>query len=455
MPVARSGSTANGTVTMQNGRGAGVLERRFRLREDGTDVRTEVEAGLTTFLTMAYILAVNPQILGEAGVPVEGALFATAVSAALGSVLMGVLANYPFALAPGMGLNAYFTYSVVIGMGVPWQTALGAVFISGIVFIALTLGRVRELVVRAIPLTLKLATGGGIGLFIAFIGLRNAGVVQASPATLVTLGDVASPPVLLAAGGLVLTAALMARGWKSAIILGIVATAAGAYLTGLARPPARLVAVPDAGSTFLQMDVAGALGLGLLQVVFVFLFVDLFDSVGTLVGLGRQAGYLTPEGDLPRAKRALMADAVATTAGAALGTSTVTAYIESATGVAEGGRTGLTAVTAGVLFGLAVFFSPLAAAVPAVATAPALIIVGSLMLKAAVGVSWDDATEAVPAFVTLVAMPLTYSIANGLALGFITYPLIKVLAGRGREVSPLVYVLAALFVLRFAYLGGG
>lgn len=431
-----------------------ALERLFRLREHGTTVRTEVEAGLTTFLTMAYILAVNPQILGEAGVPVEGALFATAVSAAVGSVLMGVLANYPFALAPGMGLNAYFTYSVVVGMGVPWQTALGAVFISGVVFVLLTLGRVRELVVRAIPLGLKLAVGAGIGLFIAFIGFRNAGLVAASPATFVTLGDVTALPTLLALGGLVLTAALMARGWKSAIIVGILATAAAAFLAGAAQPPSRIVSLPDAGSTFLAMDVRGALGLGLLQVVFVFLFVDLFDTVGTLVGLGRQAGYLTPEGDLPRARRALMADAVATTAGAALGTSTVTAYVESATGVAEGGRTGLTAVTVGILFALAVFFSPLAAAVPAVATAPALIIVGSLMLKSALDVAWDDATEAVPAFVTVVGMPLTFSIANGLALGFVSYPLVKVLAGRGREVSPLVYLLAALFVLRFAYVGG-
>lgn len=430
-----------------------LLERAFGLRAAGTTVRTELEAGLTTFLTMAYILAVNPQILSEAGVPVEGALFATAVSAAVGSLLMGLLANYPFALAPGMGLNAYFTYAVVLGMGVPWQTALGAVFISGVVFVVLTLGRIRELVVRAIPLGLKLAVGAGIGLFIAFLGFRNAGFVEASAATLVTLGDVTAPVSLLALGGVVLTAALMARGWKSAIILGIVATAAGAYLLGLAAPPRALVAIPDAGSTFLQLDIRGALGLGLLHVVFVFFFVDLFDSVGTLVGLGQQAGALTPEGDLPRANRALLADSTATCVGAALGTSTVTAYIESATGVAEGGRTGLTAATVGVLFLVAIFFSPLAAAVPPVATAPALIIVGSLMLRSALRVAWDDPTEAVPAFVTLIGMPLTFSIANGLALGFVSYPLIKLLAGRGREVSPLVYVLALLFVARYAYLG--
>lgn len=431
----------------------GILERRFRLREHGTTVRTELEAGLTTFLTMAYILAVNPQILGEAGVPVDGALFATAVSAAVGSLLMAFLANYPFALAPGMGLNAYFTYTVVLGMGVPWQTALGAVFVSGVIFVLLTLGRIRELVVRAIPLGLKLATGAGIGLFIAFIGLRNAGVVAANPATLVGLGELSAPPTLLAIFGLLLTAGLMARGWKSAIIVGIVATAALSFVLGVAPPPRGIVAVPQPQSTFLAMDVGGAIALGLFHVIFVFLFVDLFDTVGTLVGLGRQAGFLTPEGDLPRAQPALLADSLATTAGAALGTSTVVAYVESATGVAEGGRTGLTAATVGVLFALTAFFSPLAAAVPAAATAPALILVGSLMLRNVLEVAWDDFTESVPAFLTLIAMPLTFSIANGLALGFISYPVLKVVAGRGREVSPLVYVLAALFVLRFAYLG--
>jgi AGZA family xanthine/uracil permease-like MFS transporter len=338
---------------------------------------------------------------------------------------------------------------------VRWDTALGAVFISGIVFILLTLGRIRELVVRAIPLPLKLATGAGIGLFIAFLGLKNAGIVAASPATLVTLGEVTTLPVLIAIVGLIVTAALMARGWPSSIIVGIVLTAVAAYLTGVATPPSGIVAVPDASGTFLAMDLKGALALGLFQVIFVFLFVDLFDTVGTLIGLGAQAGFLTKDGELPRAQRALMADAVATSAGAVLGTSTVTSYIESATGVAEGGRTGLTAVVVGVLFLLAVFFSPLAAAVPAVATAPALIIVGSLMLKNALGIDWNDTTDAVPSFLTIIAMPLTFSIANGLALGFIAYPLIKLLAGRAKEVSPLVYVLAALFVLRYAYLGAG
>jgi AGZA family xanthine/uracil permease-like MFS transporter len=429
------------------------LERAFHLRAHGTTVRTEVEAGLTTFLTMAYVLAVNPLILHQAGVPLEGALFATAVSAAVGCFLMGVLANYPFATAPGMGLNAYFTYAVVLGMHYPWQTALGAVFLSGVVFLVLTLLRIRELVVKAIPLGLKLATGAGIGLFIAFIGLKNAGVVAANPSTFVALGKVTSLSAVLAVAGLVLTAALMARGWKSAIMVGILATAAAAYLTGTARPPAGLVALPDPSGTFMQMDVRGALGLGLLHVVFVFFFVDLVDTVGTVVGLGHQAGFLTPQGDLPKAQRALLTDSIATIVGAVLGTSTVTAYIESATGVAEGGRTGLTAIVVGVLFLLAVFLSPLAAGIPAMATAPALIVVGSLMLKGALEVRWDDATEAIPAFLTMVGMPLTFSIANGLALGFVTYPAIKLLAGRGREVSPLVYVLAALFVIRYAYLG--
>jgi AGZA family xanthine/uracil permease-like MFS transporter len=285
--------------------------------------------------------------------------------------------------------------------------------------------------------------------------MRNAGLVAASPATFVTLGDVTSPAGLLALGGLILTAALLARGWKTAIIVGIIATAAAAYLTGVAAPPTGVMSVPDPSGTFLQMDIGAAVSLGLFQVVFVFLFVDMFDSVGTLVGLGRQAGFLTATGDLPRAQRALMADAVATTVGASLGTSTVTAYIESATGVAEGGRTGLTAVTVGTLFLLAVFFSPLAAAVPAVATAPALIIVGSLMLRAAAALDWEDATEAVPAFLTIVGMPLTFSIANGLALGFISFPLIKLISGRGREVGVLTYVLAGLFAVRYAFLGAG
>lgn len=431
-----------------------ALDRFFKLTENKTTVRTEIAAGVTTFLTMAYIIFVNPAILSEAGVPFSGALFATCLAAAIGSLLMGLVANYPFALAPGMGLNAYFTYAVVQGMGYDWRVALGAVFISGVVFLILTLARIRAMIVDAIPKTMKTAVAVGIGLFIAFIGLKNAGVIVSSPATFVTLGHVISKPVLLALGGLVVTAALLARRDKSAIIIGIFAVTAAAIALKLSPLPTSLVQMPDVRSTFLQLDIRGALKLGALDVIFVFLFVDLFDTIGSLMGLGQQAGYLNREGKMPRVNRALFADAVATIAGALLGTSTVVTYIESATGVSEGGRTGLTAVTTAALFLLAVFFSPLAGAIPVFATAPALIIVGALMISAVKEIEWDDLTEAIPAFLTIIAMPLTFSIANGLALGFIFYPLLKLLTGRWREASPLVYVLAGLFVLRYVYLGG-
>jgi AGZA family xanthine/uracil permease-like MFS transporter len=430
-----------------------ILERTFKLSANGTTIRTEVAAGATTFLTMAYIIFVNPTILSEAGVPFTGALFATCIASAIGSILMGLLANYPFALAPGMGLNAYFTYSVVKGLGYDWRVAMGAVFISGIAFLILTLVRVRAMIVDAIPMTMKTAVAAGIGLFIAFIGLKNAGVIAASPATFVTLGHVVSKPVLLSLGGLLITAALMARGYRSAIIIGILAVTAAAIGLRLSGLPDGLVRMPDVRSTFMQLDVRGALRLGVLDVIFVFLFVDLFDTIGSLMGLGRQAGYLTPDGKMPRVNFALLADAIATIVGAIFGTSTVVTYIESATGVSEGGRTGLTSVVVGGLFLLAAFFSPLAGAIPPIATAPALIIVGALMISAVKSIPWDDMTESIPAFITMLAMPLTFSIANGLALGFILYPLLKLLSGRRREVSPLVYVLAALFIFRYAYLG--
>ena len=430
-----------------------ILERIFKLSENGTTVRTEVAAGVTTFLTMAYIIFVNPTILQEAGVPFTGALFATCASAAIGSILMGLLANYPFALAPGMGLNAYFTYSVVKGLGYDWRVALGAVFVSGIAFLILTLVRVRAMIVDAIPMTMKTSVAAGIGLFIAFIGLKNAGVIAASPATFVTLGHVVSKSVVLALVGLLLTAALMVRGFRSAIIIGILVVTVAAIALRLSGLPDGLMRLPDVRSTFLQLDVRGALRLGVFYVIFVFLFVDLFDTIGSLMGLGRQAGYLTPEGRMPRVNFALLADAIATIAGALFGTSTVVTYIESATGVSEGGRTGLTSVVVGALFLLAAFFSPLAGAIPPIATAPALIIVGALMISAVRSIPWDDLTEAIPAFLTMLAMPLTFSIANGLALGFIFYPLLKLLTGRGREASPLVYVLAGLFIFRYLYLG--
>lgn len=430
-----------------------TLERLFKLSENKTTVRTELAAGLTTFLTMAYIIFVNPQILSEAGVPFSGALFATCLSAAVGSLMMGLIANYPFALAPGMGLNAYFTYTVVKTMGYDWRVALGAVFISGVVFLILTLARIRAMIVDAIPMTMKTSVAAGIGLFIAFIGLKNAGVIAASPATFVTLGHVTSKPALLALGGLIVTAALMARGYKTAIIIGVFAVTAAAILLDLSKLPASALQTPDAGSTFMKLDLIGALRLGAFDVIFIFLFVDLFDTIGSLMGLGRQAGYLTPEGKMPRVNRALFADAIATIAGSIFGTSTVVTYIESATGVSEGGRTGLTAVTVAALFVLAMFFAPIAGAIPPIATAPALIVVGALMIGAVASIKWEDITEAIPALLTMLAMPLTFSIANGLALGFIFYPLLKVLTGRWREASPLVYILAGLFVLRYVYLG--
>lgn len=429
------------------------LERFFELKKNGTTPRIELEAGLTTFLTMSYIVFVNPNILKDAGVPFEGAIFATCIAAALGTLLMGLLANYPFGLAPGMGINAYFAYTVVISMKYDWRVALGAVFLSGLVFVTLTFLRVRAMIVDAIPATLKTAVAVGIGLFIAFIGLKNAGVIVADPATFVTVGKISSAPTILALAGLVVTGALFARGHRSAFIMGILIVTIAAMATGLSPLPSGIVSLPDWRSTFLQLDICGALSLGLLDVIFVFLFVDMFDTIGSLVGLGRQAGMMTPDGKLPRINRALFADAAATVGGAMLGTSTVTTYIESSTGVSEGGRTGLTAVVIALLFVIAAFFSPIAGAIPAIATAPALIIVGMLMIKAVREIQWDDPTEAIPAFVTIIAMPLTFSIANGLALGFILYPLLKLVTGRWKEVSPLVYLLAGLFVLRYAYLG--
>jgi AGZA family xanthine/uracil permease-like MFS transporter len=432
-----------------------MLERLFHLRENGTTAGTELEAGLATFLTMAYIVVVNPAILADAGVPFEGALFATCVAAALATLTMGLIANYPFALAPGMGLNAYFAYSVVGTLGIPWQTALGAVFLSGILFVVLTVTRVRALVVDAIPAPMKSATAAGIGLFIAFLGLRNAGLVVANEATFVTLGQVASPATLLCIAGLIVTGALVARKVRGAILIGIIALAMAAILLGLAPLPERVIALPDARATFLALDIRGALGIGLLDIVFVFLFVDMFDTVGSVTGLAQQAGYTTPDGSIPRINRIFLADSTGTIAGALLGTSTVTTYIESAAGIGEGGRTGLVAVTVAALFLLVLFISPLAAAIPAIATAPALIVVGVLMMRSVQAVDWADMTDALPAFITMLAMPLTFSIANGLALGFITFPLLKLLTGRAREVSVLAYVLAALFVIRYLYLGAG
>jgi AGZA family xanthine/uracil permease-like MFS transporter len=429
-----------------------LLERVFHLTENKTTVRRELLAGLTTFMTMAYVVVVNPRILAEGGMPVEGVLFATCISAALATLVMGLWANYPIALAPGMSLNAYFTYSIVIGRGVPWQTALGVVFLSGLLFLLLTLTNVREHIVNGIPDCLKHGTAAGIGLFIAFVGLRNAKIIVANPATFVAFGKTSDPQVLLAAAGVILIAILMIRRVGSAILVGIVAIALAGIPLGLDHWPAQLFSWPHPAGTFLKLDLRSAARLGLGELIFVFFFVDLFDNVGTLVGVCEQGGFLR-DGKLPRASRALLADAFGTIVGALTGTSTVTSYIESAAGVAAGARTGLGNLVIAGLFVVAMFCAPLVAAIPTYATAPALILVGALMCGSIAKVRWDDFSEAFPAFLTLVATPLTFSIATGLSLGLLSFTCLKIGAGKYRDISPLIWVLSGIFLLRFAFLG--
>ena len=428
-----------------------VLERLFRLQENGTTVRREMLGGLTTFITMAYIIVVNPQILSQAGMPAEGVVFATCIAAAVATLVMGLYANFPIALAPGMSLNAYFTYTVCLGMHVPWRTALGAVFFSGILFVLLTVTRVREQIVNGIPMGLKHATAGGIGMFIAFVGLRSAKLVVGSPATFVSLGSFADPAAQAACVGILLTLALMVRRVNGAILLGILGTFLFGIIRGMAHAPEHWMALPQPASTFLQMDLRGALQLGLLEIIFIFLFVDLFDNVGTMVGVCEQGGFVK-EGKILRVGRMLLADGIGTNFGAMTGTSTVTSYIESAAGVAAGARTGLSNMVVAGLFLAAMFFSPAAAAIPAFATAPALVLVGALMTESIAMVEWKEFTEAFPAFVTLVATPLTFSIATGLSLGVISYTAAKVAAGKWREVSLLLWILTGLFVARYAVL---
>lgn len=429
-----------------------MLERIFRLQENGTTVRRELLAGLTTFMTMAYVIAVNPRILADGGMPIEGVLFATCISSALATLVMGIWANYPIALAPGMSLNAYFTYSIVLGRGVAWQTALGVVFLSGLLFLILTLTNVREHIVNDIPDCLKYGTSAGIGLFIAFIGLRNAGIIVANRATFVGLGKISDPRFLLAAAGLLLIAILMARRVSGAILIGIVAIALVGIPFGASRWPEHFFSLPHPSGTLLKLDLKAAMKLGFGELIFVFFFVDLFDNVGTLVGVCEQ-GHFLREGKLPRASRALLADAFGTIAGALTGTSTVTSYIESAAGVAAGARTGLGNLLIAALFLGAMFCAPLVVAIPDYATAPALILVGALMCSAVAKVHWDDFTDALPAFLTLVATPLTFSIATGLSLGLLSFTLLKLGAGKHREIRPLIWALSILFLLRYAFLG--
>jgi adenine/guanine/hypoxanthine permease len=429
-----------------------MLATFFKLDENKTDVRTEVLAGITTFLTMAYIIFVNPLILGDAGMD-KGAVFvATCLAAAGATAMMGLYANYPIALAPGMGLNAYFAYGVVLGMGVAWQVALGAVFVSGVLFLLLTVTQVREWIINSIPKALKLSISAGIGLFLAIIALKNAGLIVENKATIVGIGNLKAPTTILACLGFFVMVGLDAMRVRGAIMIAILGVTAIGIVFGFSPFNGIASLPPSLAPTFLQLDVAGALSLGLVAVVFAFLFVDLFDNAGTLIGLAHRAGFLDKDGKLPRIRQALVTDSAAAMGGAVLGTSTTTSYIESAAGIKEGGRTGLTAVTVAVLFLLALFLAPLATTVPAYATAPALFFVACLMARGLAELDWEDVTEYAPGVVTAVSMPLTFSIAHGIAFGFISYAAIKVAAGRHKEVSPVVAVLAVLFVVKFALL---
>jgi len=463
-------SSEQSTEGVQSG---GAIARFFDFEALSTDLRTEILAGVTTFITMAYILVVNPDILSNAIFLADsGDLFgelvvATGVSAAIATLIMGIVAKYPIALAPGMGLNAFFAFSVVLGLGIDWPVALAAVFIEGLIFIGLTVTNLRAAIITAIPECLKRATAAGIGLFIAYIALSGnpevggAGIIVASEATKTTLGDLSRPETLMGLVGILLTSAFIARRLKGALLWGILATALLGWILGITPWPQGIVGLPLWPGNLLGQAIAGFGQIGaagitnFLAVLFVFLFVDLFDTIGTLSGIGIQAGYVQADGQLPRANQALMADAVGTTAGALIGTSTVTSYIESASGIAEGGRSGFTAVVVAICFIVSIFFIPLLSAIPGYATAPALLMVGVLMVGSVAAIRWADPAEAIPCFLTIVLMPLTYSIAEGLAVGFIAYPLVKTFQGKVGEVNWVIWVLAAVFVLRFVLMGFG
>jgi AGZA family xanthine/uracil permease-like MFS transporter len=427
------------------------LESLFQLRENGSDVRTELLAGLTTFLTMAYIVFVNPAILHDAGMPKDAVFVATCLAAALGSAIMALYANYPIGMAPGMGLNAYFAYTVVGGIGTPWQVALGAVFLSGCLFVLISVLGLRELIVRGIPPSLRTAIGVGIGLFLGLIALKSAGLVVANPATMVSAGDLHKGPPLMAAAGFLSIVTLDRLRVRGAILLGIVFVTLLSFAFGGNHFNGLFAAPPSLAPTLLQMDLKGALSLGVVNVVLVFFLVELFDATGTLMGVAARAGLLT-DARSPRLSRALLADSAAIVAGAALGTSSTTAFVESAAGVQAGGRTGLTALTVAVLFLACLFIAPLAAVVPPYATAPALLFVACLMLRELGTLDWEESTEAVPAAITAIAIPFTYSIAEGIGFGFITYAVLKLLTGRARAVAPIVWVIALVFAARFAWL---
>lgn len=431
------------------------LEGYFEFARLGANWRTEILAGATTFVTMAYIVLVNPSILRDAGLPVAAVTAATCLSAGFGSILMGLLARYPIALAPGMGLNAYFAYTVCIRMHVPWQTALGAVFLSGIVFLVITAAGIRQMILRAIPHPLYAAVAGGIGLFIAFIGFQHSGLVVRDPTTFVAMGDLRNPATALSLAGLVLMAALEAKKVRGSILIGVLTVTGMSWALHLGRWTPLTGGLSTLGATALKLNIRAALDTGLLEIVFVFFFVDLFDNLGTLVAVTKRAGLIEPDHSIPRLNRILFADAVATVFGSMVGTSTVTSYVESTAGVAAGGRSGVTAIVTGLLFLAALGAAPFAGAVPAAATAPALILVGSMMLTSISEIQWREPLIAVPAFLTLVLIPFTYSIADGLGFGIIAWAVLNVAAGRIRRQDWLLYLLAALFLARFLYLGAG
>lgn len=430
------------------------LEKIFKITDNNSSVRVELLAGLTTFLAMSYIIFVNPSILSEAGLDWGAVFVATCIASAFGCILMGVVANYPIALAPGMGLNAYFTYTVCLGMGVPWQVALAAVCVSGIVFVIFSVLKIREAIINGIPQSLKFAIGAGIGLFLTLIGMKGAGIVVDNPATLVGLGDIKSPAVLLSLLGFFIIVALDHFRIRGAIIISILVLTVLSIIFGLSEFKGVVGEIPSIAPTLMQMNFKDLFTPALLSVIFVFFLVDLFDSTGTMIGVAHRAGLLNEKGELPRLNRALLADSSAIVAGSALGTSSVTAYVESAAGVAAGGRTGLTSIVVGLLFLAALWFSPLVGSVPAFATAPALIFVGILMMKGCLEINWNDLTEAAPAFLTIAFMPFTYSIANGIAMGFISYAVVKALCGKAREVPIMVWIVSALWVAKFWYFGG-
>ncbi|MBB5322042.1 NCS2 family permease [Marinobacter oulmenensis] len=429
-----------------------MFERLFQLKAHGTTIRREVVAGITTFLTMAYIIVVNPSILSSTGMDFGAVFVATCLAAAIGTLIMGLWANYPIALAPGMGLNAFFSFTVVGSMGYSWQVALGAVFLSGFIFFILSIVKVREWIINSIPMSLRFGISAGIGFFLALIALKNAGIVVDHPATLVGLGDIKAAEGLLFFGGFVLICALSFRRITGAVMIGILAITVVSMLLGMVEYDGLVSTPPSLAPTFLELDLSGALNIGMISVIFAFLFVDLFDTSGTLIGAAHRGGLLDENGKLPRLGRALMSDSVATMSGAALGTSTTTSYIESTAGISAGGRTGLTAVVVAILFLACLLFSPIASIIPAYATAPALLYVAVLMASGLKLIDWDDITDAAPAIVTALTMPLTFSIANGIALGFITYAVVKALSGRWSDLNPSVVIIAVVFVLKFMFL---